>query len=201
MTKKFQPKYSVCRKLNVVYRNLWGLQSKDYYRSVFIFGRKKKSSYGEVMSMKQSLQLFYPNIRNYLFEYYVRMSIMSTSITVNKLVSLLESRLDCVLYRSCFVTSFQEARQVISHGLVKVNDLKAFLCGRTLHKGDIVKFNATNPNLENDTFSNILFSRSLPNYLELNFNTFTIVFLWDTPLVSVYYPLDIEYLNISRFLR
>lgn len=199
MTKRLQSRYSICRKLNTAYKNLWGLYSKDYCRSVFILNKKKITSYGEILNIKQSLRLFYSNIKEYSFRYCVKVSLVSSCITIDKLISIVESRLDSTLYRSCFVSSFQEARQIINHGFVRVNGLKTLFCGKKLNKGDIIKLD--NKSFNRDVFLNIVFSRSLPNHLELNLDNLTIIFLWDVSLINVYYPLRVEYFNICRFLK
>lgn len=199
MTKRSQSRYSTCKKLNTAYKNLWGLYSKDYCRSVFVLNKKKTTSYGEVLNIKQSLRLFYSNIKEYSFRYCVQISLASSCITVDKLISIVESRLDSILYRSCLVSSFQEARQIINHGFVKVNGLKTFFCGKKLSKGDIIKLESKLFN--KDIFLNIVSSRSLSNHLELNLDNLTIVFLWDVSLINVYYPLCVEYSNIRGFIK
>ncbi len=199
MAKRLQSKYSVCKKLNCVYKNLWGLQSKDYIRSVFAKKRKTVTSVGDILCIKQTLRSFYYNLKERALAQYVKIGVVSNSMTINKIVCMLESRLDSVLFRSCFVTSFNQARQLISHNFVKVNGLKVNFYSRKLKKGDFIVLNTKC--LEPNTFLNTICSRSLPNHLELDLYNFNIVFLWDIKLKSVYYPININYSNLIRFFK
>lgn len=199
MTKRLQSKYSVCKKLNSAYKNLWGLKNKDSLRSVRLKKKKRTTSYGKILKIKQSLRLFYSNLKERCFRYYIKISVMSFSTTIDKLISIIESRLDAVLYRSCFVISFQEARQFINHGFVTVNSLKVTFCAKNITKGDIIKLNKRYLNKNN--FSNSLYSRFFPGYLELDIVNFSIIFLWTVHLKNVYYPLKIKYFHLLRFFK
>jgi len=201
MTKRIKSKYSVCKKLKNVYNNLWGLLSKDYLRSVYTKNKINMTPFGEVLNVKQSLRMFYSNIKERSFIFYMKTSTLSNSITVDKLVSILESRLDSVLFRSCLVASFNQARQLINHGFVTVNGLQVNSSSKKLKKGDIVKLNDKFVNKDIDIFIGIIRSRSLPNHLELDLNNLSIVFLWDVNLKSSYFPINTNYSDILRFFR
>lgn len=54
--------------------------------------------------------------------------------------SLLEKRLDILLYRLGFATSISEARHLISHKKVKINNISNTSFSRFLRKGDIITF-------------------------------------------------------------
>ena len=162
MSRRLKSKYSVCKKLNNVYKNLWGLQCKDYVRSVFNKKKKNISSFGEILNIKQSLKFFYSNIKERCFIQYVKIAISSNSIAINKIISILESRLDSVLFRSCFVNSFHQARQLINHGFVTINGIKVNSCNKRLKKGDIIKLSSKF--IKTDLFSSLIKSSSLCNH-------------------------------------
>jgi small subunit ribosomal protein S4 len=196
MTKRLLSKYSVCKKLRNPYINLWGLKKKESLRSV-ISRKKKSTSFSRILDIKQSFKFFYSNVQENLFKSYIRSSMRSPSKTVDKLVSIMESRLDSVIFRSCFVTSFHEARQLINHRFVTVNNSYVTNPKKKIKKGDIVKLNIKV--LNKDIFSNILTCRSIPSYLELDFSNFTIVLLWDINFNNSYYPIKTKYSDISRY--
>jgi len=175
------------------------MQSKDYCRSVLARKKTKSTSYGKILNVKQSLKLYYSNVSERLFKNFMKKSVKSPSKTNDKLISILESRLDSVLYRSCLVRSFHEARQLINHGFVIVNGDKVTTCGRKLKQGDIIKLNIKF--LNKDLFYSIVSSRSIPSYIELDIARYSFVFLWDTNLSNVYYPVKVNYFNISRFYK
>jgi len=199
MSKRIQSKYSVCKRLSLPYKNLWGLSSKDYLRSIFFKKKNRLSSYKSFLDIKQSLKMFYSNIKERSFKYYIKNSLCSPTITLDKLVSLLENRLDTVLFRSCFVVSFQQARQIINHGKITVNEIKVLSSNKKVKKGDIIKFSRTFT--KTYTFSNALYSRSISNYLELDWFNLSIAFLWDVNCMNSYYPVNVNYFDILRFYR
>ena len=199
MTKRILSKYSVCKKLKSRYKNLWGLKKKDTCRSVLSRRKKRLTPFGKLLDIKQSLRLFYSNLGENSFKRNVKSSLQSPSKTLDKLTSLIESRLDSVIFRSCFVVSFQEARQLISHRFVTVNGIYTISPNKKINKGDIIIIK--NYSISKTTFLNLITSRSIPNYLELDFKNFTIAFLWDTNFMNCYYPINTNYSNITRYYK
>ena len=55
------------------------------------------------------------------FKRILKQSVESPLTTLDRFVSFLESRLEVVLFRSCFTSSLHQARQLINHGGVSVN--------------------------------------------------------------------------------
>ena len=197
MSKRLKSKYSVCKKLNFVYKNIWGFEKKKFSRSLLINKRKKSSFFGKLLNIKQSLKFFYSNISESSFKNYISFSTKSPAKTIDKLVSILESRLDTSIFRSCFVSSFYEARQLINHKFVFVNGECVTLVDKKLYAGDLVEIRIQK-NL-NKNFYNVLLTRSLPSNLELDFKNKVFIFLWDTDLKNVYYPIKVDYSAISRY--
>nr|YP_009476731.1 ribosomal protein S4 [Cryptomonas curvata]AVM81224.1 ribosomal protein S4 [Cryptomonas curvata] len=197
MTKRLPSKYSVCKKLKSSYKNLWGVKKKDSCRSVIGKKRKRLSPFGRLLNIKQSLKFFYSNINESSFKVYIKSSVKSPSKTIDKLCSFLETRIDTIIYRSCLVNSFQEARQLINHGFVFVNDTRISVSNKKIHKNDIVKLNLTS--FDKNTFLKSILSRSIPNYLELDLNNFTIILLWDVNFKNTYYPIREKYVDINRY--
>lgn len=199
MTKRLLSRYSVCKKLKNPYKNLWGLKKKDNCRSVLNRKKKRSTPFGRLLDIKQSLRLFYPNIRENSFKRNIKLSLQSPSKTLDKLTSVMESRLDSVIFRSCFVTSFQEARQLINHRYVTVNGVCVTSANKKTRKGDVIIIK--NHFITKNIFLAALTSRSIPNYLELDFKNLSIVLLWDTNFKSTYYPMNMKYSNITRYYK
>lgn len=197
MSKRLKSKYSVCKKLNFVYKNIWGFEKKKFSRSLLVSKRKRSSYFGKLLNIKQSLKLFYSNISEVSFKNYINFSTKSPAKTTDKLVSILESRLDASIFRSCFVSSFHEARQLINHKFVFVNGKCATLVDKKLYAGDVVEIKIKKS--LNKNFSNVLLTRSLPFNLELDFKNKNFIFLWDTNLRNTYYPIKIDYSAISKY--
>ena len=113
----------------------------------------------------------------------------------------MESRLDTVLYRSHFVKSFREARYIIKHGHVLLNNIKTTDSKYLLKKGDFISFS---PNirtyLKNNVFSSNLWPLP-PDNIVLNYKLFNIIFLGNNNINSFYnkFPFHINLNNIIRY--
>jgi len=199
MTKRLSSKYSVCKKLKSSYKNLWGLKKKDFCRSLVSKKKKRSTPFSRLLNIKQSLKFFYSNIGEKFLKRCIKVSIKSPSKTIDKLSSILESRVDTIIFRSCLVNSFQEARQLINHGFVFVNNLRVIKTNKKINKGDIIRVKLKSFN--QDLFLRNLLSRSIPNYLELDLNNLSIALLWDVNFKNTYYPIKEKYVDISRYYK
>jgi len=97
--------------------------------------RPRVSDYGLQLREKQKLKRTY-----YLFEKPFRhlfsIAARSKGITGETLLQLLERRLDNVIYRAGFAASRIQARQMVRHGFVTVNDRKVDLPSYSIRQGD-----------------------------------------------------------------
>lgn len=81
------------------------------------------SDYGNQLRGKQRIKRFYGVSERQLKNYYLRAIKMGGDVNQN-LISLLEARLDNVVYRVGLAPSRRTARQLVSHGHLKVNGQK-----------------------------------------------------------------------------
>ncbi len=86
---------------------------------------------------KQKVKKIY-GILERQFRKYFQTASRSKGITGSKLLELLERRLDNVIFRSSFVSSRPEARQMVMHGHVLVNNKKVDIPSYSVKTGDIV---------------------------------------------------------------
>jgi len=205
MTKRAESKFNVCKKLSKSYNNVWGLPKGDFFRSVRNEREKKKkvSVHGKLLGVKQSLRYFYCNMQEQAFKRALKKSVKSPLTTLDKFVSLLESRLDVVLFRSCLVSSLHQSRQCVSHGVVLVNGEKAKDPGTQLCQSDVVEL-AVGSTKMGRTVANLktnFDSRFSSPHLELDCKSLTVVFLWAPNYESTYYPVKANYGVIQRFYR
>lgn len=82
--------------------------------------RIKLSDYGVQLREKQKVKRIY-GILERQFRRYFKIAEKSKGITGEVLLQLLERRLDNVVFRAGFSLSRAEARQIVSHGHVRVN--------------------------------------------------------------------------------
>jgi small subunit ribosomal protein S4 len=80
----------------------------------------KLSNYGLQLREKQKLRRIYGMLEKQFRKYFAK-AVKSKGVTGEKLMQLLESRLDNIVYRMKFASSRKQGRQLVLHGHVKVN--------------------------------------------------------------------------------
>lgn len=83
--------------------------------------RTKLSNFGLQLREKQKLKKIYGLLERQ-FRNYFNKSAKTKGVTGTLLLQALERRLDNIVYHLSFATSRREARQIVSHGFVYVND-------------------------------------------------------------------------------
>lgn len=95
--------------------------------------RSKRSDYGLQLREKQKVKRLYGLLERQ-FKGYFRKAERQRGITGENLLSLLERRLDNVVYRLGFTSSRTQARQLVRHGHILVNgrrvDIPSFLVAK-----------------------------------------------------------------------
>lgn len=99
--------------------------------------RRKKSVYGSQLLQKQKLRLHYGLMERQLRNLFAKAKNMG-GVTDANLLALLETRLDCVVYRLGFANSIPAARQLVSHCHVMVNGKRVNIASYQVQIGDVV---------------------------------------------------------------
>ena len=99
--------------------------------------RKMLQGYGEQLREKQKVKRIY-FILEKQFRTYFEKARRQKGVTGENLLFILERRLDNVVYRSGFSTSRRQARQLVNHGHVTVNDRKVNIPSFQVKAGDVV---------------------------------------------------------------
>lgn len=99
--------------------------------------RGKFSDYGIRIREKQRLKRFY-GVLERQFRRYFEMASKGRGNTGEKLLTLLERRLDNVIYRTGFAQSRAQARQLIAHGHVLVNGKKHSASSTLICMDDVI---------------------------------------------------------------
>lgn len=84
-------------------------------------GRQKLSDYGVQLREKQKVKRIYGMLERQFRVFFAR-AVKKRGVTGETLIQLLERRLDNAVYRLLFSSTRREARQMVSHGLIFVND-------------------------------------------------------------------------------
>jgi small subunit ribosomal protein S4 len=106
---------------------------------------RRPSTYGLQLAAKQAAKRYY-GVRERQFRRYVREAQRNTgALTGERLLQLLELRLDNVLTRLGFAATRAQARQFVVHGHVEVNGRRVDIPSFRLSAGDVVALRSASP--------------------------------------------------------
>ncbi len=110
-------------------------------------GRSKTSEYGSQLREKQKAKRYYGLLESQ-FRSYFEMAERRPGQTGENLLSILETRLDNVVYRLGFAMSRAEARQLVTHGHITVNGKRVNIPSFLVKPGMIISLRERSRNLE-----------------------------------------------------
>lgn len=99
--------------------------------------RKKVSEYGLQLKEKQKLKFIYGVLEKQFYHYY-EIATKQEGIAGENLLTLLESRLDNVVFRMGLAITRREARQLVGHGHFTVNGKKVDIPSYRIKVGDVI---------------------------------------------------------------
>jgi len=108
--------------------------------------RPRDSEYRVQLREKQRAKRMYGLLEKQFRGYYTVAS-AQTGITGENLLRLLESRLDNVVYRLGFAKSRDEARQVVRHGHILVNDHRVDIPSYRVRPGEVIEVRSKSKDL------------------------------------------------------
>lgn len=100
--------------------------------------RGRTTDYGVQLRMKQMVKRYYDVLEKQFRNYYRKADRLKGS-TGDNLLSLLEGRLDNVVYRIGFAATRAEARQLVSHKAILVNEKVVNIPSYQVKPGDLIK--------------------------------------------------------------
>ena len=99
--------------------------------------RRQESEYGIQLREKQKAKFIYGVLEDLFHKYYEK-ALRIEGITGDNLMSLLETRLDNVVFRLGFARTRKEARQTVRHGHITVNGHRVDIPSYAVKAGDVV---------------------------------------------------------------
>lgn len=161
-----------------------------------IHGRKssmrKLTQYGLQLLEKQKAKFFYMLNERQLKNYYQKASQFSGS-TSDKLVEMLELRLDNLIYRSGAVDSHKAARQLVSHGHVLVDGRRVTVASYPVKFKSVISFGKATS--QQQAMIKAGLSRGLaPGFLAVNKEKLTIELLRAPLREEVDAPIDEKFI-------
>jgi small subunit ribosomal protein S4 len=99
--------------------------------------RPRLSDYGVQLREKQKIRRFYGVLEKQFSNYY-KIAAKQKGSTGENLMGLLERRLDNVVYRMGFASTRSEARQLVAHKAILVNDQLVNIASYLVKSGDVI---------------------------------------------------------------
>ena len=137
MAKNMQPVAKRCKALGISPADM-GYAKKTTERNSGNQVRKKKSEYALQLQEKQKVKFVYGIMEKQFRMYYEKAARMPGK-TGEELLSLIERRLDNVVYRLGFAMTRREARQLVSHAHFTVNGKKVDIASYLVKVGDVIE--------------------------------------------------------------
>ena len=111
--------------------------SKESNRNPNANKRKKVSEYGMQLKEKQKLKFIYGVLEKQFYHYFEIAEKQQGQAGTN-LITILESRLDNVVFRMGLATTRRESRQLVTHGHFSVNGKKIDIPSYRIKPGDVI---------------------------------------------------------------
>jgi small subunit ribosomal protein S4 len=171
MSKRANSKYKLDRRVG---ENLWGRPKSPVNKRSYGPGQhgqrraKKLSDYGTQLQAKQKLKGYYGNITERQFRKYYQDASRRPGDTGENMIGLLETRLDTVVFRAKFVPTPFAARQIVSHGHVKVNGRRVTIASYHVKDSDTIELSAKAREMALVLEASKSAERDTPDYLEVS---------------------------------
>ena len=134
MARNMQPIAKRCKALNLSPAAM-GYAKKNTNRNPKGQMRKKQSEYAMQLTEKQKVKFVYGIMEKQFRMYYEKAARMQGK-TGENLLTLIERRLDNVIYRMGFANSRSQARQMVRHGIFTLNGHKVNIPSLQVRVGD-----------------------------------------------------------------
>lgn len=194
MTKRTSSKYKLDRRMG---ENIWGrpkspVNRRDYGPGQHGQRRKGKlSDYGLQLRAKQKLKGYYGDVTEKQFRRAYKEAAAMKGDTSQNLIGLLEQRLDMVVYRAKFTPTIFAARQLVSHGHIRVNGVKCNIASRKVMPGDEISLSDKAKEMLLVIEAQSLPERDIPEYVTPD-GTDKVTYVRIPTLDEVPYPVTME---------
>ena len=194
MSKRSSAKYKLDRRMG---ENIWGrpkspVNKREYGPGQHGQRRKGKATdYGIQLRAKQKLKGYYGDVTEKQFRKAYAEADRLKGDTSQNLIGLLERRLDAVVYRAKFTPTIWSARQLVSHGHIRVNGVKCNIASRPVKIGDVIELGAKAQEMALVIEAQSLSEREVPDYLAQDGNA-KVSFVRVPKLDEVPYPVKME---------
>jgi small subunit ribosomal protein S4 len=137
-------------------------------------GRRKKSEYGLQLREKQKAKFIYGVLEKPFRNYYKKAD-NQKGMTGENLMTILESRLDNVVFRAGFARTRREARQVVGHKMFLVNGKRVNIPSCLVKAGDVIEVAEKKKGLQRfKDIAEVTAGRIVPEWLDCDADNFKV---------------------------
>src|SRR5678815_4641656 len=140
---------------------------------------------------RQKLKGYYGDITEKQFKRNYTQAIAMKGDASQNLIGLLERRLDMIVYRAKFAPTIWAARQLVSHGHIRVNGTKCNIASRRVDVGDVIELGPKAQDMALVIEAQSLAERDVPEYVVPD-GTSKVTFNRVPTLDEVPYPVRME---------
>jgi small subunit ribosomal protein S4 len=126
--------------VNLGLKKKWSLDQNEAVPGQHGARRSKLSNYGLQLREKQKAKRIYGLLEKQFRNYYLK-ACNAKGVTGTVLLQMLECRLDNVIYQMGFAITRAQGRQMVNHGLVRLNGRKLDIPSAQVSEGDVITFN------------------------------------------------------------
>ena len=194
MSKRTKSKYKLDRRMG---ENIWGRPKSPVNRREYGPGqhgqrrKSKLSDFGIQLRAKQKLKGYYGDVTEKQFKRAYFEASRLKGDTGQNLIGLLERRLDMLVYRAKFAPTIFAARQLVSHGHIRVNGTKCNIASRQIDVGDEITLGDKAKEMALVIEAQSLAERDIPDYVAIDGNA-KATFVRVPTLDEVPYPVKME---------
>jgi small subunit ribosomal protein S4 len=194
MSKRKSAKHKLDRRMG---ENIWGRPSSPVNRRSYGPGQHgqrrkgKTSDFGLQLRAKQKLKGYYGDVTEKQFKATYAEAARMKGDTGQNLIGLLERRLDMIVYRAKFAPTIFAARQIVSHGHIRVNGVKCNIASRRVAPGDVISLGPKAREMALIAEAQSLAEREVPDYVAPD-GTDKATFVRVPTLDEVPYPVRME---------
>ncbi|WP_121119359.1 30S ribosomal protein S4 [Croceibacterium ferulae] len=194
MSKRHSAKHKLDRRMG---ENIWGRPNSPVNKRSYGPGQHgqrrkgKMSDYGLQLRAKQKLKGYYGDVTEKQFRKTYDEAARIKGDTGQNLIGLLEQRLDMIVYRAKFAPTIWSARQIVSHGHIRVNGVKCNIASRRVKVGDVISLGTKAKEMALVIEAQSLPERDIPDYVATD-GTDKVTFVRVPKLDEVPYPVTME---------
>ncbi|MFK7973875.1 MAG: 30S ribosomal protein S4 [Rickettsiaceae bacterium] len=202
MTKIIKAKYKASRRLGT---SIWGDGKDPFHTKNYRpgqhgpTGRVKTSDYGLHLSAKQTVKAHYGRVTEKQFRNTFKLAAKMKGNTAENFAGLLEQRLDTIVYRMNLAPTIFAARQLVSHGHVRLNGKKVNIPSQRLKVNDKIELKESSKQITVFAEAAQKQDRMVPEYLSMEPGKMAGEFLRIPMISDIPYPFQPNFGKIVEY--